>query len=264
MHQGPATRLLVLGGSQGAAQLNRLLPRALELVEARCGELGQILVRHQTGERHLEAAGEAYSASGIEPVMRGLGFRPDGAQVQVELSSFLNNVSGAMAESHLVVSRAGAITLAEICAAGRPALLAPLTLAAGHQVQNAERLAAAGAAAVFLESADAAEEVQVESLAATLLALLEDRRRLNRMAESARALGRPRAAADIADRLEHCSGARPRSPHAASLYAPAVAATQLGGMLARTPLGARGAPRSAVTPSPSSSGYTALKPGGVA
>ncbi|MEM8995195.1 MAG: hypothetical protein AAGF23_10445, partial [Acidobacteriota bacterium] len=71
-------------------------------------------------------------------------------------------------------------------------------------------------------------------------------------------------AADLAARLEHCSGARPRAPRAASLYAPAVAATQLGGLLARTPLEPRTSPRHAVTPSPSSSGFAALKPGGAA
>ncbi|MEO1088849.1 MAG: glycosyltransferase [Acidobacteriota bacterium] len=70
---GPATRLLVLGGSQGAAQLNRLLPRALKLVEARCDELGQILVRHQTGERHLEAASTPGSST---PVSSARSSRP--------------------------------------------------------------------------------------------------------------------------------------------------------------------------------------------
>ncbi|MEM1176981.1 MAG: undecaprenyldiphospho-muramoylpentapeptide beta-N-acetylglucosaminyltransferase [Acidobacteriota bacterium] len=255
---GSATRMLVLGGSQGAAQLNRLLPRALKLVSERCDELGQILVRHQTGERHLETAGEAYAGSGIETVMRGLGFKPDGDQLQVELSSFLNNVSGAMAESHLIVSRAGAITLAEVCAAGRPTLLAPLSIAAGHQVQNAERLAEAGASKVFIAKGED-EDAQVEELASALLALLEDRRGLTRMAEAARALGRPDAASDIADRVEHCSGERPRAPHAVALYAPAVAASQLGGLLPRASLEA---PRATVTPNPSSSGFVAFKSGG--
>ncbi|MEM6793202.1 MAG: UDP-N-acetylglucosamine--N-acetylmuramyl-(pentapeptide) pyrophosphoryl-undecaprenol N-acetylglucosamine transferase [Acidobacteriota bacterium] len=206
---GAPHKLLVLGGSQGAAKLNELLPGALNALGR---SHGPIVVRHQTGERHLPAAREAYARRGIHTVeVEGGGYRPDGPRVQVELVPFLHRMAGAMAESHLIVSRAGAITLAEICAAGRPALLVPLRLAAGHQVYNARELAQTGAAEVF-EDEDASGEPGEETargagFARLLGELLENRPRLAAMADAARAMGRPGAAAHIADRLEdHAAG----------------------------------------------------------
>lgn len=168
-----APRVLVLGGSQGAKQLNELLPAALRGLDG-------VTVLHQAGEAHLEATREAYAGSGVD----------------VEVVAFLDDVAGAMARSHLVVSRAGAITLAEICAAGRPALLAPLYLAGAHQVENARRLVAAGAA----EMID--REAGVEDVRAVLKGLLDDEERLRSMGYAARGLARPGAAASIADRVE--------------------------------------------------------------
>jgi len=107
------------------------------------------------------------------------------------------SVAGAMAASHLLVSRAGAITLAEICAAGRASLLVPLSISKGHQVENARLLAAAGGADMIPSN-----ELSAESLAARLEALLADGDRLAAMGRSARSLARPRAVADIADRVE--------------------------------------------------------------
>ncbi len=185
----PPLRLLVLGGSQGALQINRLVPRALELLKGRRGRWtgdGALEVCHQTGEAHLETTREAYRDAGVDDV--------------VEVVPFLDRMADAMAGSHLIVSRAGAITLAEICAAGRPSLLVPLALAAGHQTGNAHRLAAAGAAAV-LPAAAAAED-----LAEVLAGLLGDDARLEAMARAARTLGRPDAAAAIADRVESLCG----------------------------------------------------------
>ncbi len=175
----PPLRLLVLGGSQGARQINQLVPRALGLL---AGRLGELEVCHQTGDAHLEATREAYLTAGFG---------------RAEVVSFLDRMADAMARSHLIVSRAGAITLAEICAAGRPSLLVPLTLAAGHQAGNARRLAEAGAAAVLPAAATA------EDLAEVLDRLLGDRSRLAQMATSAGSLGRPDAAVAIADRVEH-------------------------------------------------------------
>src|SRR6185369_16356573 len=97
---------------------------------------------HQAGARNLEETQRSYAAAGL------LG---DGARVDVV--PFLDNVAGAMAACQLLVSRAGAITLAEICAAGRASLLLPLAIAQGHQMGNAQLLAAAGAAEV-VPSAD--------------------------------------------------------------------------------------------------------------
>jgi len=111
-------------------------------------------------------------------------------------------VAGAMEASHLIVSRAGAITVAEITAAGRAALLLPLSLAEGHQKENARALEEVGAARCLVDSASAgesAEAARVDALRAALEELLGDRERLRRMAEAARSLARPDAAADIAD-----------------------------------------------------------------
>ena len=191
---GAPLRILVLGGSQGAQRLNRTLPEALAKLPQ---ELGQIVVRHQCGKRHTQATSEAYETQGFPVVqVEGGGFRPNGPRIQVEVASFLHDVAGAMAESHLIVSRAGAITLAEICAAGRPVLLVPLSLAAGHQEGNARRLKDAGAAEVL------SDQDTPEAYAEMLADLLGNTNRLEKMAAAARRLGRPEAALDIADRLE--------------------------------------------------------------
>jgi UDP-N-acetylglucosamine--N-acetylmuramyl-(pentapeptide) pyrophosphoryl-undecaprenol N-acetylglucosamine transferase len=169
-----------------------MLPEALAGLGA---DLPQIAVLHQAGEAHVEATRRAYRTADLPPADGG---RPGG--VGVEVVPFLDDVAGAMAGSHLVVSRAGAITLAELCAAGRPGLLVPLALAGGHQASNARRLASAGAAEVLAPDAGAAE------LAALLGRLLADRDRLGSMARSARRLARAGAARAIADRVEHLGG----------------------------------------------------------
>jgi UDP-N-acetylglucosamine--N-acetylmuramyl-(pentapeptide) pyrophosphoryl-undecaprenol N-acetylglucosamine transferase len=178
MSAGSAPRLLVLGGSQGARQINQALPLAAARLAARFPTLA---ITHQAGARNLDETRAAYAAAGV---------------LRVEVVPFLDDVAGAMAASHLVVSRAGAITLAEICAAGRAALLVPLAIAKGHQVDNARLLVHAGAAQMMPSDA-----VSPERLAGALEALLTDGERLSAMGRAARSLARPRAAADIADRL---------------------------------------------------------------
>ena len=114
-----------------------------------------------------------------------------------------------MARSHLVISRAGAITVAEIAAAGRPSVLVPISLALGHQEDNARALEAAGAARAVFEptgSSEVADRALATVLGDTLALLLGDRAELSRMAEAARALGRPGAAAKIADWLLELAG----------------------------------------------------------
>lgn len=176
-----APRLLVLGGSQGAKQINAAMPAAAARLIAR---FPAIRIVHQTGARNLDEALATYAQAGL------------GAS-HVEVVPFLDDVAGAMAASHLLVSRAGAITLAEICAAGRASLLVPLAISKGHQVENARLLAAAGGADVIPSN-----ELSAESLATRLEALLADGGRLAGMGRSARTLARPRAVADIADRVE--------------------------------------------------------------
>jgi UDP-N-acetylglucosamine--N-acetylmuramyl-(pentapeptide) pyrophosphoryl-undecaprenol N-acetylglucosamine transferase len=115
----------------------------------------------------------------------------------VQVVPFVDDVAGAMAACSLLVSRAGAITVAEICAAGRAALLAPLAIAKGHQQDNARVMAAAGGAEVL-----ALPDLEPAPLAARLGALLGDDARLAAMGRAARALARPDAAAAIAGLLE--------------------------------------------------------------
>jgi len=182
--EGPL-RVLVLGGSQGARQINELLPPAIGDLAARFPGLQVV---HQTGEAKLEETRLAYATYSVD-------------EGTVSIVPYLDDMAKAMASAHLVISRAGAVTLAEICAAGRPSILIPLTIAGGHQVSNARSLSEAGASILF-------EGTSTEdgSLADVLSSVFEDRVRLVSMALAARARALPRAAQDIADRLEHWSG----------------------------------------------------------
>jgi len=173
-------RLLVLGGSQGSQQLNRLLPEAVAQLLAR---LPGLTVLHQCGERNRTEAEAAWDEAGVD-------------RARFAVVPFVDDVAAEMARASLVLSRAGAITLAEICAAGRGALLVPLGLAGGHQGANARAVAAAGAARLLDESG-----ATPELLAARLGELLADSEALVAMGAAARRLARPGAAAAIADRV---------------------------------------------------------------
>jgi UDP-N-acetylglucosamine--N-acetylmuramyl-(pentapeptide) pyrophosphoryl-undecaprenol N-acetylglucosamine transferase len=177
----------VLGGSQGARAVNAAVVDAL----ARLADGGAVLeVLHQCGAEPLAAAAASYGSS-FEPAGDSR-FRRGG--VVVELTAYVEDVPGALACACLVVSRAGAITLAELCAAGRAAVLVPLELAGGHQARNAEALERAGAAVMLRER-------ELDALADTLRDLLGDPARTRAMAESARGLAHPGAARQIADRV---------------------------------------------------------------
>ena len=119
-----------------------------------------------------------------------------GDAAAVEVVPFIADVPAAMAAAHLVISRAGAITLAELCAAGRPSLLVPLAIAAGHQIGNAAAMEGSAAARLL-----AGDEATPERLAAVLGELLGDRERLEAMGRAARGLARRGAADTIVDRL---------------------------------------------------------------
>ena len=180
-----APRLLILGGSQGALQINQALPPALALLTEK---LPGLEVTHQCGAAHVETTEALY----------------EGTEVNVSVTPFIDDVAAALATSHLVVCRAGAITLAELAAAGRPALLVPLAIAEGHQRDNARRFAEGGAARIPDD-----DELAAEPLAALLEEALGDRRTLEEMAAAARALAKPRAAAAIADEAERLAGIEP-------------------------------------------------------
>lgn len=187
-----AYSVLVLGGSQGARSLNELLPSAFALAARRLGSLGSrgplgslgslgpLTIVHQAGERFLEAARAAYAREGQ----------------LAAVVPFLDDVGAAMGNACLILSRAGANTLAEIACARRPAILLPLAAAAGHQAENATAVSVAGAGERF------DEERGADALAETLVSWLSDRARLERAAEAAWALARPHAADAVADLVE--------------------------------------------------------------
>ncbi|HEX5786913.1 MAG TPA: undecaprenyldiphospho-muramoylpentapeptide beta-N-acetylglucosaminyltransferase [Woeseiaceae bacterium] len=168
-------RLLVLGGSQGALALNRTVPAALALLPA----ARKPVVRHQCGERTLETARAAYLGTGIE----------------VEVLPFIDDMAGAYAWADLAVCRAGALTVAEICAAGLPAVFVPYPAAVDdHQTANARPLAAAGAAEIVAEAG-----LTAAGLAKILEAWLGDRATLAARAAVARSLAMPESLARITD-----------------------------------------------------------------
>lgn len=189
--EGPL-RLLVVGGSQGAQMLNRVLPTVLSTLRDRGRGL---TVVHQTGRDHLQATVERYRDAGIDP---------DGPESPVRAVRFLDDMAEAMASSELIVSRAGAITVAEITCASRPAIFVPLTLAEGHQRENARALERSGAALVVEEGprSEAGEREFAERLTGRLGELLDAPERLAEMARAARLESRPAAAAAIADLVE--------------------------------------------------------------
>lgn len=181
-HDG-TPRLLVIGGSQGARALNLGVPQALALLPA--GERPQ--VRHQGG-RTLDVARTAYRE----------------AQVEAELSAFIDDMPAAYGWADLVVCRAGASTIAEVSAAGNATILVPLPSAVDdHQTRNAEYLSRAGAALLLPEA-----DMTPALLAARLRELLGDRGRLQQMADAARTRAWTGAAEMIA---EACIAAAARS-----------------------------------------------------
>jgi len=168
-------RLLILGGSQGALALNRVLPAALR----RLGQDVPLIVRHQAGERTIAVAEEAYRDSGTE----------------VEILPFIDDMADAYQWADLVVCRAGALTVAEIAAAGLAAIFIPFPAAVDdHQTANAMPMVTAGAAAIIAES-----ELSEEMLAKMLREWLLDRPGLKKRASIARSLARPEALADISN-----------------------------------------------------------------
>ncbi len=178
---GRPARLLVFGGSQGSVVLNRAFAQAAAGLR---GEAIEVL--HQTGERHLASTRVLYGAL------------PDGWA----LEPFLPRLWEPLARADLVVARAGAMTLAELAAAGRAAILVPFGAAAhGHQLVNALAFSREGAAETIPE-----EELDGARLAGVIRRLISDRPRLVAMGAAARALAAPDAARRLADLLFEAEG----------------------------------------------------------
>jgi UDP-N-acetylglucosamine--N-acetylmuramyl-(pentapeptide) pyrophosphoryl-undecaprenol N-acetylglucosamine transferase len=173
-------RLLVVGGSLGARVLNETLPKALALIEL--SQRPQVV--HQTGALNRDDVKAAYAAAGITI---------DG---DIEVLPFIDNMAERLANCDVILCRAGAVTVSELCAAGVPSVLVPLIVSTtSHQRDNAMFMAQHGAA-LHLPQA----EMTPEKLADVLRGL--DRASLMAMADKAKALGRPRAAARVADEIE--------------------------------------------------------------
>jgi UDP-N-acetylglucosamine--N-acetylmuramyl-(pentapeptide) pyrophosphoryl-undecaprenol N-acetylglucosamine transferase len=167
-------RLLIVGGSLGAQALNEAVPKALALM----APAERPSVVHQSGEKNLEFLRNAYAKENL----------------RAELLAFIDDMARAYAEADLVICRAGAMTVAELSAAGMASVLVPFPHAVDdHQTANARFLADTGAAILLPQ-----RELSPETLSALLRSL--SREKLLEMAGKARALGKPEAARIVADR----------------------------------------------------------------
>lgn len=178
-------RILIFGGSQGAHAINVAMVEAAPKLAA---SRGRMAITHQTGERDLELVRDGYRRAGLE----------------ARVEPFLFHMDREMTAADLVVCRAGATTIAELTAAGRPAIFIPLPTAADdHQRRNAEALAAAGAAEVIEQ-----KDLTGESMASRILALASDAERRRAMSAAARRLARPEAAQTIVRKALELAGRR--------------------------------------------------------
>jgi UDP-N-acetylglucosamine--N-acetylmuramyl-(pentapeptide) pyrophosphoryl-undecaprenol N-acetylglucosamine transferase len=174
--------VLITGGSQGSRTLNRAFREAWPLFAAH-GPAVRFL--HQSGAGEAEALARDLAATGL-----------DGA-----VSAFVADMPGAFGQASLIVGRAGANAVAEIAAAGKPAILVPFPFAADdHQTANARALEQAGAAVLIADA-----ELDGKRLHEAIAGLMQDPQRLERMGLAARALARPDAAAKAADVLEEAA-----------------------------------------------------------
>ena len=168
------TTVLVFGGSGGAHTVNRSVSESLPLL---AGIKGKAQFIHQTGEKDLKMVEAAYASSGFNSITM----------------PFIYEMAEAYACADLVVCRSGALTLAEITALGKPAVLVPYPFAANnHQELNARELEKAGAARVVRDN-----EATSERMAEEIAGLVNDAALLADMSSKARALGRPSAARDV-------------------------------------------------------------------
>jgi UDP-N-acetylglucosamine--N-acetylmuramyl-(pentapeptide) pyrophosphoryl-undecaprenol N-acetylglucosamine transferase len=178
-------RLLITGGSQGALPINRAFVDSMDRLAARKSELRIV---HQTGERDYNAVRTAYARR----------------EINAEVVPFLKNMAERFAWSDLIVCRAGAITAAEVAAAGRAAIFIPFGRATdSHQLRNAQEMARAGAGRVIPEP-----ELTSERLTREIFSLLDQPQEIEKQASAARGLARPYAVRDIVNLIEEVARAR--------------------------------------------------------
>jgi len=174
---GKELTLLVLGGSQGAHRVNMLVAEALRILAADYGST--LTVIHQTGKTDAESVRRSYGEFDL----------------RTEVESFFQDMADIYARADIVVSRAGATTLAELAVLGLPALLIPYPYAAdNHQLTNARYYEEGGAARTLPEA-----ELTGITLAAEITALIEDPEERRQMAANMKKMGRPAAAERIID-----------------------------------------------------------------
>lgn len=174
-------RILVVGGSLGARALNQIVPQAIASMPV--GAHPQ--VRHQCGKHNCELSQQMYASGAIDAVV----------------TPFIKDMDDALSWADVVVCRSGAMTVAELAAAGVGAILVPFPYAVDdHQTANGRYLTEHGAAEMIQQS-----ELSVDGLAKRLTLLAEDtgngRKRIIKMAEQARALAMPNATHDV---MQHC------------------------------------------------------------
>jgi UDP-N-acetylglucosamine--N-acetylmuramyl-(pentapeptide) pyrophosphoryl-undecaprenol N-acetylglucosamine transferase len=183
-HSPPgAARVLVFGGSQGAHAINMAMVEAAARLAA---GTPRVAITHQTGERDLEVVRDGYRRVGLE----------------TRVEPFLFEMDREMKAADLVICRAGATTLAELTASGRPSILVPLPTATDdHQRRNAIALANQGAARLVEQ-----REISGDRLAAEIQSLAGDEPLRRRMGEAARRMARPDAARVIVDKVLGLAG----------------------------------------------------------
>jgi UDP-N-acetylglucosamine--N-acetylmuramyl-(pentapeptide) pyrophosphoryl-undecaprenol N-acetylglucosamine transferase len=175
-------RLLVTGGSQGALPINRTFVDAMDQLAARKNDLSIV---HQTGERDYNPVRTAYARR----------------EINAEVLPFLTNMAERFAWADVIVCRAGAITTAEIAAAGRAAIFIPFGAATdSHQLRNAQEMTRACAGGLVTEN-----ELTAERLTAEIFSLIDQPEQIEKQSTAARALARPNATRDIVNLIEEAA-----------------------------------------------------------
>jgi UDP-N-acetylglucosamine--N-acetylmuramyl-(pentapeptide) pyrophosphoryl-undecaprenol N-acetylglucosamine transferase len=171
--------ILITGGSQGALVINRTLVDAADLLAP---QRNRISIVHQTGERDYNAVRVSYARH----------------EIKAEVLPFIGNMAERFAQADLIVCRAGAITTAEVAAAGRAAIFIPFGASTdSHQLRNAQEMQLAGAARLIPEP-----QLTAERLTQEIFSLLGQPAEIQAMAAKAHQLAKPRAVQDIADLIE--------------------------------------------------------------
>ncbi len=177
-------KILVTGGSQGATVLGQVVPDALGMLPPKLRHRLQVV--QQCRPDDIEIVRNRYAALNIP----------------AELLTYIEDMPDRLGEAHLVIARAGASTIAELTAAGRPAILIPLPIATDdHQTANAHEMAKAGGARMIPQT-----EFTPEVLSAQIAAIAGDAQALGNAAERALSVGRPHATSDLADLVERIAG----------------------------------------------------------